>query len=165
MKWISINNHREAVQEFHLMDDNHCKVILKFNPQQKSARINCVNQQRLFFIKNAGVLTGRYIFTNEYGVEIGSLSHDKRNINGGTVSIESKKYHYEITNNPLAELSIYDNDSNRSLVTCSLTVADNKGGISFAKNAEHADHNSLLLALCWYLFLPVAKENVIEYAA
>lgn len=154
MKWISLNNHREAVQEYQLMDNDQCKVILKFNPQQKSARISCVNQQRLFFIKNAGVQTGRYIFTNEYGVEIGSLTHDKRNSNGGTVSIESKKYHYEITNNPLPKLSIFDNDSNRSLVTCGLTAA-----------ADYTDHNSLLLALCWYLFLPVAKENVIEYAA
>ena len=165
MKWISLNNHKEAVQEYHLMDDDESKVILKFNPQQKSARISCANQQRLFFIKNAGVLTGRYIFNNEYGVEKGSLSQDKKKIKRGKVIIEYKKNKYEITNNPLAELCIYDNDSNRSLIKCGLTVTGNKPGISFAKNAEHTDHNSFLLALCWFLFLPVAKENVIEYAA
>jgi len=164
MKWISIN-HNELVQEYHLIDNGECKVILKFNPQQKSARINCVNQQRLFFIKSAGVLTGKYVFTNEYGVEIGNLSQDKRSTNGGTVNIESKKYHYEISNNPLAELSIYENNSSRSLVTLGLTIAHNRAGLSIAKNTEQADHSSLLLALCWYLFLPVAKENVIEYAA
>ena len=150
MKWVLINNHREPVQEYRLMENDLCKVILKYNPQQKSARISCANQQRLFFIQSAGVLTGKYIFTNEYGMEIGNISHDKRHTNGGTVNIESKKYHYDITNNPSGELTIYDSNSQRPLATCGLGVSDN---------------NSLILAHCWYLFLPVVKENVVEYAA
>ena len=149
MKCVLINNHREPVQEYHLIENDLCRVVLKYNPQQKSARISCANQQRLFFIQTAGVLTGKYIFTNEYGMEIGNISHDKRHNNGGTVSIESKKYHYEISNNPSAELTIYDSNSQRLLVTCEL------GG---------SDNNSLILAHCWYLFLPVVKENIVEYA-
>jgi hypothetical protein len=166
MKWILIDNHKEALQEYHLIDNDDCKVILKFNPQQQSARISCLNQQRLFFIKNAGVLTGKYHFTNEYGLEIGHLSQDKRLGTGGTVGIDSKKYHYEITNNHLAEIAIYDSDSREPLITCSLVINDNKSsGISFAPHMSQIDNNSLLLALCWYLFLPVAKENVVEFAA
>lgn len=149
MKWVLINNHRESVQEYHLMENNLCKVVLKYNPQQKSARISCANQQRLFFIQSAGVLTGKYIFTNEYGMEIGNISHDKRNNNGGTVNIESKKYHYEISNNPSGKLTIYDSNSAKQLATCGLEVSDN---------------NSLILAHCWYLFLPVVKESMLEYA-
>ena len=149
MKCLLINNHREPVQEYHLIENDLCRVVLKYNPQQKSARISCANQQRLFFIQSAGVLTGKYIFTNEYGMEIGNISHDKRHNNGGSVSIESKKYHYEISNNPSAELTIYDSNSQRLLVTCEL------GGF---------DNNSLILAHCWYLFLPVVKENVVEYS-
>jgi hypothetical protein len=94
-----------------------------------------------------------------------AVIYDKHNSNGGTVSIESAKYRYGVVNNALAELSVSENDSHYPLATCSLTVSDNRAGISFAKYAEHADHNSLLLALCWYLFLPVAKENVIAYSA
>src|SRR5436190_20907294 len=166
MKCVLINNHREALQEYHLIENDECKVILKFNTQHKSARISCLNQQRLFFIKNAGVLTGKYHFTNENGLEIGSLNQDKRSGNGGTLSIDSKKYHYEITNNSLAEITIYDNNSHESLVTCSLAIADNKiPGVSFVQHINQIDNNSLLLALCWYLFLPIAKENVVEFAA
>ena len=149
MKWVLVNNHKEPVQEYHLMENNQCKVFLKYNPQQKSARICCANQQRLFFIQSAGVLTGKYIFTNEYGMEIGNITHDKRQNNGGNVSIESKKYHYEISNNPSAELTIYDSNTQRHLVTCGLGVFDNI---------------SLILANCWYLFLPVVNENMLEYA-
>lgn len=150
MKWILINNHKEPVQEYHLIENDRCKVVLKYNSQQKSARISCANQQRLFFIQSAGVLTGKYIFTNEYGMEIGNISHDKRVNNGGNVSIESKKYHYEISNNPSEELTIYDSNSQRPLATSGLGAFDNIG---------------LILAHCWYLFLPVVKENVLEYAA
>jgi hypothetical protein len=150
MKWELINNHKEPVQEYHLMENDFCKVILKYNLQQKSARISCANQHRLFFIQNAGVLTGRYTFTNEYGLEIGNITHDKRYNNGGTVCIESKKYHYEISNSPSAELTIYDSNSQRPLVTSGLDVSDNI---------------SIILAHCWYLFLPVIKEHVLEYAA
>ena len=149
MNWVLVNNHKEPVQEYHLMENELCKVVLKYNPRQKSARISCANQHCLFFIQSAGALTGKYIFTNQYGMEIGNITHDKRHDNGGTVTIESKKYRYEISNNLSAELTIYSSHSQSPLVTCGLTFSDN---------------NSLILAHCWYLFLPVVKEDVLEYA-
>ena len=161
MKWVLINNHKEPVQEFHLIENDRCKVVLKYNSQQKSARISCANQQRLFFIQSAGVLTGKYTFTNEYGLEIGHISQDKRHGSGGTVSIESKKYHYEISKNPSEELTIYDSNSQTTLATCGLALHDNR---SLSKHFDYIDNNSLLLAHCWYLFLPVVKENLMEYA-
>jgi hypothetical protein len=165
MKWILINNHPEPIQEYHLIENEHCRVILKYNPEQKSARITCGNQQRLFFIQSAGVLTGKYIFTNEYGLQIGYLNQDKRHANGGSVSIESKKYQYEISNNPLAELTIYDSDSLSRLVTCELAFHDStSNATAFGKQFTHIDYNCILLAHCWYLFLPVAKENLLEFA-
>ena len=90
MKWVLINNHKEPVQEYHLLESNQSKVILKYNSEQRSARISCANQQRLFFIQSTGALTGKYIFTNEYGMQIGHISIDKRNYSGGNETIESQ---------------------------------------------------------------------------
>ena len=160
MKWVLINNHKEPVQEYHLLESNQSKVILKYNSEQRSARISCANQQRLFFIQSTGALTGKYIFTNEYGMQIGHISIDKRNYSGGNVTIESKKYHYEISE----ALTIYDSNTQRPLVTCALSADNGAGILPFGKQPNSIDIISLILAHCWYLFLPVIKENILEYA-
>ncbi len=99
-------------------------------------------------------------------MEVGSMGHDKWFGKDGTVIIESKKYSYNIqNNNPLAELTIYEGASQQPLVSCGLTADSNGTGISFSQHDNAIGNNCLLLGLCWYLFLPSAKENVVEYAA
>jgi hypothetical protein len=83
----------------------------------------------------------------------------------GSINIESKKYIYKVQNNPLAELTIYDAFTNQPLASCALTTNVKGASLSLSSQNNGADSNYLLLGLCWFLFLPVAKENVVEYAA
>lgn len=164
MKWVLVNSLKSTLQEYHLMDDENCRVVIKYNPRQHSARITCGIHQRLFFIETTGSLIQKTIFTNEYGLGIGSLTQDSVIGNKGMVIINEKKYHYTLNNNPLAELVIYDKNINDPLVSCGLQTSNSITSIALSNNTDSSDNSCLLLGLCWYLFLPVAKENVAAYA-
>ena len=164
MKWVLTNNKKALLQEYHLLDEENTKAIVKYNPVHRSARISIGDKHRLFFIESAGSLTGKYIFKNEYGLEVGMMSNDRWG-KEGSITIESKKYIYKIQNNPLAELTIYDGVTHQALVSCGISTGINGTSLSLSQQTNNADSNYLLLGLCWFLFLPVAKENIIEYAA
>ena len=164
MKWVMANNRKALLQEYHLTEQESTKAIVKYNPTQRSARISIGEKHRLFFIESAGSLTGKYIFKNEYGIAVGGMSNDKWG-KEGSIIIESKKFLYKVNNNPLAELTIYDGNTNKPLASCGLTTGINGTSLSLSQQTNNADSNYLLLGLCWFLFLPVAKENIVEYAA
>ncbi len=163
MQWEVINNPKSILHEYHLMDSGECKVIVKYNPIHQSARVTCGNHQRLFFIESSGSLSGKAIFKNEYGMEIGSITHDRWHLSEGNITIDDKKFHYGFKNNPLVELTIYNSITQQPLVSCGLKVNNSGNGLTIVTTPIEA--NCFLLSLCWYLFLPIAKENLAEYAA
>jgi hypothetical protein len=164
MKWVMVNNKHNVLHEYRLTDGNDTRAVVKYNPIHRSARITIGDTHRLFFIASAGSLSGKYIFKNEYGIEVGMMSNDKWG-KEGSINIESKKYIYKVQNNPLAELTIYDAFTNQPLASCALTTSVKGTSLSLSSQNNGADSHYLLLGLCWFLFLPVAKENVVEYAA
>jgi hypothetical protein len=135
-------------------------MILKYNPVHRSARISCGGNHKLFFIESAGALTGKYIFRNEYDMEIGHMNYDKWFGKEGSVTIETKKYNYQISDSHTPALVINEGNSALSLINCEL----NDGEPLAAQNSS-VENNFLLLGLCWYLYLPVAKKSRVEYAA
>ena len=163
MKWLLVSNSSSALQEYHLIENDVCKVILKYNPLHHSARISCGKHHKLVFVETSGSLKLKTVFKNEYGLEIGSLLQDKWH-NKGIVAIDSKKYNYQLQKNPLAELIIFDDNPSKPLVSCGLKPDNGITEISLSHNTNGIDNSFLLLGLCWYLFLPLAKESVVEYA-
>lgn len=163
MNWEVINNERSSLQEYRLVDHNDCKVVIKYNPLHQSARITCGNNHRLFFFESAGSLSGKTFFKNEYGMEVGNVVHDKFHPKEGSVIIDSKKYHYHLENNPMSELAIFEGDRQNAVANCSIPNI-NPNQNSVYSNAGVIDNNCYLLGLCWYLFLPQSKENVVNYA-
>ena len=70
------------------------------------------------------------------------------------------------SNNPMAELVLYKESIDHPFVTCGLSTKEGNPSVNFTKDKKLSDatHPGLLMALCWYMFLPVAKENVAEFA-
>ncbi len=152
MRWVLVSRSNATLQEYHLLQDNECKAILKYNPLHRSARVSSGRSQRLFFIQSAGALTGKNIFVNEYGMEVGNLTLGKWNDFHGSLTIDDTKFYYSSKN---AEINI--SDSSRHIVaTCELN-SSNASPVS--KNS--IENNYLLLGLCWYLYLPVIKEKLV----
>ena len=156
MKWELISNKQAIIREYQLMDENSCKVVAKINPLHKSVRISCDNQYRLFFIEQVSAFSDKYIYTNEYGMEVGSMFPDKQNKLEGTIIIDSTRYFYRQHSNPLPGLQIYGRGKFQSLFNCSLQP--NSAGVSMAGKINEIDNKCLLLGLCWFANLKPSKE-------
>lgn len=161
MKWIPINTRREGIHEYHLVEDDQLTMVLKFNPETHSVRINSAANQRVFFLENAGALTGKYLLKNEYGMPIGQLNSDKWNADGGTIYIDANRYTYRINHNTETMISISDNEHRQRPLNCEL--AGNFVNQFSAGKLLNADACSLLLGLCWLLAAPAVKTEM--YAA
>jgi hypothetical protein len=165
MNWEVITNERSSLQEYRLIDNNDCKVVIKYNPRHQSARITSGNHYRLFFFESAGSLSGKTIFKNEYGMEIGNLVHDKFHPREGSLVIDTKKYQYQIHGNPSPEMVIYENGLQKRVVSCSIPTNKTTTQNIFSSSTQAIDNNCYLLGLCWYLFLPLVKENMLKFAS
>ncbi len=152
MKWISVSSQHSTIQEYQLIENGECKAIIKYNPLHRSARMSCGRQHRLFFIESAGSLSGKHIFKNEYGMEIGSSRQEKTFGKDGQVIIESTKYTYTIDTGDTTTFSVF-NAANKCLVSCNYDE----------KNIAAITATFLLTGLCWYLLLPVTHQQL--YAA
>ena len=156
MKWALTSNKHSIIHEYQLMDENSCTVVAKINPLHKSVRISCDNQYRLFFVERVSPFSNKHIYTNEYGMEIGSMTSDKQHKTEGTILIDSTIYFYREQSNPLPALKIYGRGKFQPLFDCSLQP--NGTGVSMAGKINEIDNKFLLLGLCWFANLKTTKE-------
>lgn len=159
MNWEIINNERFSLREYRLMDQGDCKVIIKYNPRHQSARISCGNQHRLFYFESAGSLSGKTIFKNEYGMEIGHLVHDKFHPKDGSLLIDTKKYQYSLQNKAAEEWCIYENRLQIPLARFSISTNQP------SSSNLVIDANCCLLGFCYFLYLTNSVKNVLQYSA
>lgn len=138
---------------------------LEFHSFTNSARIQYADTKRVFLLRKEGFLRNKTVLRNEYGIRIGQLSYGKSTAPEGTIELNEKRFSFALQNNPLKELVIRSAEENKPIVVCGMTEDNGKASVELSKQKQlgTAEH-FLLMALCWYLFLPVAKENVIEYA-
>ena len=101
---------------------------------------------------------------NEYGIKLGELGHEN---NENLIDVNNERFNYNIDDGPLAKLVLYKEAKEQPFVTCGINTREGNPGINFKKdkNLASTSHPGLLMALCWYMFLPVAKENVVELAS
>ena len=77
MKWVFVNQFSPSIKKYQLTEGDNIKLVLKYNPEQRSVRVSGEESHRLFFIDKTGLWHNKTILKNEYGVEIGRLSYDK----------------------------------------------------------------------------------------
>ena len=155
---ISSNSNNEV---YHLYKDDKKILTLAFNPFSSSARVECEKQKRVFLIRKEGFRRNKTVLRNEYGIKIGELGHENKE---NFIDVNDERFYYTIQNDPQPELVLYKESTDKPFVTCNLST---KEGVEFTKDKILSDttHPGLLMALCWYMFLPVAKENVPEFAS
>jgi hypothetical protein len=163
MKWesaTSASNH----EVYHLYKDDKKILTLVINPFSNSARVECEKQKRVFLIRKEGFRRNKTVLRNEYGIKIGELGQDNKE---NFIDVNDERFYYTIQNNPLAELVLYKESKDKPFVTCGLGIKDGDPAVNFTKDKKLSDstHPGLLMALCWYMFLPVAKENTVEFAS
>jgi len=163
MRWETVASTSNN-EVHHLYKDDKKILTLSFNPFSNSARVECEKQKRVFLIRKEGFLRNKIVLRNEYGIKIGELGHDNKE---NFIDVNDERFYYNIDNNPLPELVLYKESKDRPFVTCGLSTKEGNQAVKFTKDKNLADttHPGLLMALCWYMFLPVAKENTVDPVA
>lgn len=136
-------------------------LTLAFNSSSNFVKIESDGEKRAFSIRYEGFLKNRLVMRNEYGVRMGQVSaENKENL----IAFNDEKLFYTITNDDEPKLIVYKESIDKPLAVCSLKLDSDKGVLPSVKPA--VTHQSLLLALCWYLYRPVtaSAEGVPVYA-
>ncbi len=164
MKWVVASS--SAKQEiYELWDEDKKLLTLDFHPFTNMARIESADEKRVFLIRKEGFLRNKIVLRNEYGMKMGHLGYEKGLSNEGFVDLDNEHFTYRIDNNPIAELKIFRDSKEEPLVVCKLKPKNGNASVHFNKGGElSASEHMLLMSLCWYMFLPIAKENTLEYA-
>lgn len=163
MRWESIKSTSNN-EIYHLYKGDDKLLTVTLNPFSNSARVECDSQKRIFLIRKEGFRRNKTVLRSEYGIKIGELGQDN-NVN--FIDVNNERFYYAIHNNPLAELVLYKESKENPFVVCGLNTKGGAPAVHFSKeNDLHStSHPGLLMALCWYMFLPVTKENVVAFAA
>lgn len=160
MRWESTAaaNNNEV---YRLFKDDKKLLTLTFNPFSNSARVECDKEKRIFLIRKEGFRRNKTVLRTEYGFKIGELGVENKE---RFITVNDERIYYTIHNNPLAELVLYKESKDKPMVVCGLSAENGNTGVYFSKDSSSntLPHPGLLMALCWYMFLPVAKENVPE---
>lgn len=165
MKWVKTAA-TASYENYTLFDNETSLLFLHFNARTGTARIESEGVRRVFMIDRTGFFKNKVALLNEYGYEMGHLGFENVLGQEGFIKMEDERFLYRVQNNSLTELEIYKNNYGEPLVSCGLKVeGDNPMGVLFRNNESLNDARTaaLLMAICWYLFLPVAKETV-DYA-
>jgi len=163
MNWktaLTTNSNQELYELWHA---DKKLLSLEFHPFTNSARIQYEDTKRVFNLRKEGFLRNKTVLRNEYGIRIGQLGTDKARPGEGTIELNEKKFNYTLQNNPLSELVIRS-EENKPLIVCGLASEYGRAAVELSRHQPGNAEHFLLMALCWYLFLPVAKEKVEEYA-
>jgi len=168
MNWSTTNNQEHTIERFELFDGNIPEMVLRYNPVQRSGRLERHNNHLLFFIEQTGIWGNKFLFENEYGVEIGKISFDNQQNLDGHIQIDKKKIYFKIPLNPKGDVFFVPNKFLKHNFHCTieaenfLTTPDKK--VSAAQSEKYA---CMILGLFWYLFpesIPEANKSGVSLA-
>ncbi len=159
MRWESTNS-TSANEVYQLFNDDKKLLTLSINSFSNTARVECNKEKRIFLIRKEGFRRNKTVLRTEYGFKIGELGTEN---NQTFIIVNDEKFFYNIHNNPTPELILYKDSEAKPFVVCNLnTQSDSTVNILQHPTLTDAAHPGLLMALCWYMFLPVSKENPVE---
>jgi hypothetical protein len=162
MQWEKVSSASE--QEIYELRNKEKKLLkVDFHPATNSARIEYADERRVFLIRKEGFLRNKTVLCTEYGFRLGQLVRENKE---SFIELNHERFYYTIRNNPLAELVIYKEFKDQPLVVCGLNVNKSNSFVQIIKDKILSTNilSALVLALCWYIFLPVDRENRLEYA-
>lgn len=150
MNWKPV--HTENAHEFYELWHNNRKLLsLEYHPFTSSARIEYEDTRRVFLLRKEGLLRSSIALRNEYGYRIGKLVYDKNSHSQGVLELDDKKFTFGMRGDDGPGLVIWS-ENNEPLVQCGMASEGEENPSREPGQAE----NFLLMALCWYLFLPQA---------
>jgi len=143
-----------------LWNDGRKLLTMGFQSSSNFVKIEAEGEKRAFTIRYEGFLKNKMVMRNEYGVRIGQVSSENKE---NMIAFNDEKLYYTITNDQEPRVIVYKESPDKPLAVCALKLDNDKSVIPSVKAS--ATQHSLLLALCWYLFSPVSRENAVAHYA
>jgi hypothetical protein len=148
--WTKIG---EAHYAFSL-DDKH-EGTLKISPNSKDSKAIIKIGQEDFTIRRVGFWKTAVEITDKTNTNIGKLYGEKWYAHTFVLDYKGTKYKLVIRNNPLSELAIMQ--ENKLVLAYGLDAGE-RIQVKITSSENHQDY--LLDCLLWYLFVPIATENM-----
>lgn len=112
--------------------------------------------QNHFAINKKGFWSSTLLITGNSGEEVAKMYAEKWYANNWVLEYAGKKYKISVRNNPLAEYVIVD--TGKEILAYGLDADKGKVQVKITGIADQTDF--LFDFLLWYLFAPVAAENM-----
>lgn len=162
--WIPIQS-ETAFEEYELWNGIKSLMTLSIDLEENKVRVVCDDYRRDFHIENERLLLNKTILKNEYGIKVGELGQELFSHNEGYIVLNEEHFHYAVQTDPFAELAIYRKSRKKPVLKCTISSNEKRSSVNYSKNEESnsKNYNCLLIALCWFLLMPMAKRNEIEY--
>ena len=161
MRWEKISS-STTNEVYHLHHQDKQLLTLTLHPFSNTVRVECTEEKRVFLIRREGFFRNKTVFCNEYGIRIGELGNENEQ---NFIDLNNERFYYNIDNKPSGQLVLYKETKEEAFVVCGLNAADGRASLNLFNNKELSTHSCLLMALCWYMFLPVTKTNELEYSS
>ncbi len=161
MRWetISCTSSNEIYQLWH--KDNKL-LTLTLHPFSKTARVECEEEKRVFLIRKEGFRRHKTVLRSEYGIKLGELGTEEKE---SFIDVNNERFYYTIRYEPQPELVLYKESPDKPFVVCGLDISNGDSFIQLMKDKNLTSQTGLLMALCWYMFLPLTKEKAAELAS
>lgn len=150
---------KQGFNVYELWQDDKKMMTLELNELSHTAKVVCLNSRRIFKIEKEGFLRNKTILKNEYGIKIGDLSNENWLMHEGIIHLNDEKLYYTTNSKELQKMIIYKKTPKLPLIECCVTTNNESENYNFQKHNEAEKYPALLMALSWFLFLPVAKEK------
>ncbi len=155
MRWETIKSTPEQ-EVYYLMNGEKKELTLVCNPFSNSARIECNNEKRIFLIRKEGFRRKKTVIRNEYGVKLGELGKENKK---DFILIGSTRLFYRTRTAPAAELILFKETDPATPISCALDNNCIEQHMHIAENPGNNTSTGLLMALCWYLLLPLTTAT------
>lgn len=160
MKWVKDNSETNYV----LKHNNEVILKMHFDYDNKGVKATCQSISKTFVIEAESFWKSN-ILIKENEIIIAKTTTDKWYSSLSTLEINEQKIKFKYRNNPLAEIVFFTETEENLLLSCGLKP-DKKGMTETVINlAEALIENPIkpyLLAICWYIFKPIAEENTVD---
>ena len=167
MHWSSTNNQKHTIERFELFDGTSPEMVLRYNPVQHSGRLERQHNQLLFFMEETGIRGNKFLFENEYGVEIGKISYDNPQNLDGHIQMDKKKISFKIPLNPEGDVFFVPNKFLNHNFHCTIETDHFSAVDKKLSTAHYEKYACMILGLFWFLFpesIPEANKSGVSLA-